>query len=162
MNNDGKEESILSYIVIFILIFGVIGVIIYIVKNNDNSMEFLNSLSETSASISADNQSIVTNNLTIKQYMRDKMSKKEVQMLMKVVISSNNNAGNNGEKITIRLDGNECNPEDVEAKLEDGANYKAYFANQTKSNSYSSAAFYDDGAIRTIWISKIENIGENN
>lgn len=162
MNNDGKDESILSYIVIFILIFGVIGVIIYIVKNNDNSMEFLNSLSEVGTSISADNQSIVTNNLTIKQYMRDKMSKKEVQMLMKVVISSNNNAGNNGEKITIRIDGNECSPEDVEAKLEDGANYKAYFANQTKSNSYSSAAFYDDGAIRTIWISKIENIGENN
>ncbi len=162
MNNDGKDESILSYIVIFVLIFGVIGVIIYIVKNNDNSMEFLNSLSETKAGISTESQSITTNNLTIKQYMRDKMSKKEVQMLMRVVISSNTNVGDNGEKITIRLEGEECKAEDIEGKLDDTATYKAYFANQTKSDSYSSAAFYADGAIRNIWISKIENIGENN
>ena len=81
---------------------------------------------------------------------------------MRVVISSNTNVGDNGEKITIRLEGEECKAEDIEGKLDDTATYKAYFANQTKSDSYSSAAFYADGAIRNIWISKIENIGENN
>ena len=65
MNNGGKDESILSYIVIFVLIFGVIGVIIYIVKNNDNSMEFLNSLSEVKEGISTESQSITSNNKTI-------------------------------------------------------------------------------------------------
>lgn len=156
MNNNGNE-SMLSYIVIIIIILGVVGIIAYIVKDNDNSMDYLNSLTQAGTTISADSQSIITSNLTVKSYMRDKMTYKEVITLANVIMSANSNVGKNGEKILIRFNGENVDVEKIAEKLSENEKYKAYLANDIKSNSYENAAYYEDGAIKNIWINKIEN-----
>lgn len=148
--DNNNSNSILSYVVIFILIFGVLGVIIYIVNTNDNSTEFLDSLSEGGSSITVEKQAIATNNLTIQSYMRDKMSKSEVEMLFRVVASTSSS-----KSITIRIDGIGYDTDSALDLIDESKKYKASFMNNTKSDSYESAAYYEDGSIKNIWLTEV-------
>lgn len=159
-----KREStgLLSLIVILILIFSVLGVIIYIVKDSQQDMSFLDSLSDgtTTASVRGDNQAITTNNITIKGYLYGgkNLKKDQLQTLTNAIYNSNVNDQN--EAISIIFNGSTytfTKRADIDTflnDLTDSDTYSAKFANDTRSDDYAQAAYYSDGAIKNIWISK--------